>query len=62
MLDWGWLYYCSTVLLRMTEDQFWTSTPRIICELMEIHNSINNMNHDNSQGEVKEGFIDDIEF
>lgn len=34
-MDWAWIYYCSTVLLRMTEEQFWASTPRKIALLID---------------------------
>ena len=35
--DWVLLYYIGTVVLNMTEDEFWKCTPRKLFALLNIH-------------------------
>jgi hypothetical protein len=35
--DWRWLYYTGTVLLNMTEERFWRTTPRTLNALSKVY-------------------------
>lgn len=35
--DWVYMYYCATVLLGMSEQEFWRLTPRKLNALMSKH-------------------------
>lgn len=39
--DWALFYYLGTVVLNMTEDEFWKCTPRKLFTLLDIHGEIN---------------------
>ncbi|MHB8984052.1 MAG: phage tail assembly chaperone [Carboxydocellales bacterium] len=39
--DWPWLMYMGTVLLRMTENEFWRCTPRKLFALWNAHKRYN---------------------
>lgn len=39
--DWALLYYVGTVVLNMTEEEFWKCTPRKLFSLLNIHAEIN---------------------
>ena len=42
--EWNWplLYYIGTVILNMTEKEFWQNTPRKLFALLKIHGEVNN--------------------
>ncbi len=58
--DWGWLYYLSTVILKMTEVQFWKCTPIKLNSLFAIHKKVEGIESENENNE--QGYIDDILF
>lgn len=37
MWNWLWLYYLGTVVLGMSEAEFWRCTPRKLFALAEVH-------------------------
>jgi hypothetical protein len=41
--DWVWLYYLGTVVLGMTPEQFWKTSPRKLDALYDKHLEINGM-------------------
>ena len=41
MWDWTWYYYIGTVVLNMTEEVFWRTTPRKFFALLGAHNRAN---------------------
>ena len=57
--DWPWLYYTGTVILRMTEQEFWKCFPRKLSELTRVHIELNSKK-DGSEGESQQGFIDQV--
>jgi uncharacterized phage protein (TIGR02216 family) len=38
--DWALLYYLGTVVLNMTEEEFWKCTPRKLFALLNIHGEV----------------------
>ena len=39
--DWQWLFYLGTNLLKMTEEQFWNSTPKKLQALFQVYKRVN---------------------
>lgn len=48
MWDWGWLFYLGTNLLKMTEEQFWRSTPKKLQALFKVYKSVNGISENES--------------
>lgn len=48
MWDWGWLFYLGTNLLKMTEEQFWRSTPKKLQSLFKVYKSVNGISENES--------------
>jgi uncharacterized phage protein (TIGR02216 family) len=40
--DWPLLYYIGTVILNMTEEEFWKCTPRKLFALLKVQGEVNN--------------------
>jgi len=36
-LDWAWFFYAGTVLLKLSENEFWRLTPRKLILLLNQH-------------------------
>lgn len=59
-MDFGWLYYLGTVILRMSEEQFWKCTPVKLNTLFAVHRKVEGIGSENENNET--GYIDDILF
>lgn len=62
--DWPYLYYMGTVILSMTDAEFWTCSPRRLAVLTRIHAEVNNPDGDKKQdiGPKKVRYIDEVLF
>lgn len=38
--DWALFYYLGTIVLNMSEDEFWKCTPRKLFTLLKIHDEV----------------------
>jgi hypothetical protein len=47
--DWSLLYYLGTVVLNMTEEEFWKCTPRKLFALLEVHDEVNGSAEEHGQ-------------
>jgi len=57
--DWPKLYYAGTVILRMSDRQFWhETTPRKLVALLRVHNEIHNP--ELKQNKQVFGYIDQV--
>jgi len=56
--DWELLIYTATVVLKRSEKQFWTMTPRKLNALTHIHTKMNGGDKDKKQ--PKTGYIDQV--
>lgn len=68
-MDFDWFYYIGTVVLNMTEEEFWRSTPRKIGTLFKIHAKTNGwemksneQNNTQNDTKYKKVNIEDIPF
>lgn len=50
--DWSLLYYVGTVILGMTEEEFWKCTPRKLFSLLTIHGEVSGQS--DGQGKIKD--------
>lgn len=57
--DWTLLMYTATVILRRTEKQFWSMTPRKLNALTRKHIEMNPTG-DESEGPSKAAYIDQV--
>ncbi|MEW8994394.1 phage tail assembly chaperone [Clostridium sp.] len=55
--DWEWLFYLGTNLLKMTEEQFWRSTPKKLQALFNVYKRANGV-----EEEEELDYIDNIIF
>jgi hypothetical protein len=55
------MLYFGTVILNMSEDTFWNSTPRVFNALVTAHNKYLQMKYGKNDKNVEFGYIDQIE-
>ncbi|MCX7905025.1 MAG: hypothetical protein N2486_11020, partial [Caloramator sp.] len=55
--DWEWLFYLGKNLLKMTEEQFWKSTPKKLQALFNVYKRVNGI-----EEEEELDYIDNIIF
>ena len=55
------MLYFGTVILNMSEERFWNSTPRIFNALVTSHNKYLQMKYGDNNNDVEFGYIDQIE-
>lgn len=55
------MLYFGTVILNMSEERFWNSTPRIFNALVMSHNKYLQMKYGDNNNDVEFGYIDQIE-
>lgn len=53
-IDYDYLFYIATVVLKMTEEEFWNCSPRKLFALISIHNKINSTNSSNLNNRSKD--------
>lgn len=51
------MYYAGRVVLNMSEQEFWKTTPRILDALVSVHAEVNDPE---SRPKNKKGYIDEI--
>ena len=52
--DWSYMYYCATVLLGMSEQEFWRLTPRKLNALMAKYIEVNGLSEKQTNNEAFE--------
>jgi hypothetical protein len=57
--DWAWIYYLGRNILRLSEEEFWASTPRKIIALFNVYKKVRGIETAEEEQEV---FIDQIPF
>ena len=53
--EWSFIYYIGTVSLKMSEEEFWKSTPRKIVSLIKILEEVKNKGNDKSKLKGNDG-------
>jgi len=58
--DWPYLYYMGTVILRLSETEFWKCTPRKLNVLAKIHGEVNNPEGPKEPTKKVQHYIDEV--